>query len=68
MKGGQVVELIAFFVGMAWVIGFTIAKVTGRETRGWKWMILQPLVWFIIALGLVIIQQYIMPRRHRHPH
>lgn len=66
MHGGQVVELFAFLAGMGWVIGFTIAKVSGRTTKSW-WYILMPVVWALIALLLIIIQNYILPkRRHRH--
>jgi uncharacterized membrane protein len=64
MYGGQVVEMVAFFATLAWLGYFYVGKTTGRETRGWKWIILQPLVWAIIALVIFVLQQYILPRHH----
>lgn len=66
MKGGQVIELLAFFAGMAWVIGFTISKASGRTNKSWWAIILLPLEMLIIAVVLIVIQQYILPRHHHH--
>jgi len=67
MKGGQVVELLAFIGGMVWVIGFTVGKVNGRITKSW-WYILMPLAWLLIAILIIIVKNYILPRRDHHRH